>query len=828
MILVLVAPIEKKILGSNPTELNHPAVWYMPKSVKATAKVVVIDEKGKQLVRKSIATGAVTDICVLGQETLHFCEYDLGFMGVVREAPNIKYGNTIGASAHKKGIRLHVLPTVAMTRSGRADKFVLTRLLQRLCPTLKQGFAPPIYFEHKHIKSEADFEEPMMYIENGRFMLDQSGREFHPVIMSVDLETKEAQRCTYDEGSPDRYFVGIIDLVGFGICGYFKHHNEATPPISKWSIFTYTIDFCHEWQMEFVKKLMATPIAKTFSNGMYDAQYLLRWRIPTRAYLHDTEYWWRSIVPDLAGWYSLQDQSNFFLLDSVYWKDGREATNRAAYRTYCGRDCHNTAHIAIAQLAGTFTREVSRNFIIRFARIPFSIASSLSGMEVDTVQRDKLRVEYEDAYYEANKEVREIFGCNEGQDQKLLPYFQGFAKLAKALNLPDAPSAVNGTGKDEIRDLSAVHPMFERALKPIRIARRYQKWLSTYINMDYFCEGMNGGTDMHSGRNFMLWSLQPFGTATGRFSSNGSCFWMGMSAHTLPGDMRSMLRAPEGYVFCTSDAPQSESRVTAHEAICPAMKSATESSQDFHALNASAFFGVPYDEIYDDDKGKTINKPLRDLSKRTNHGANYNMGDYVMLTTMGVSYVRQAQSLLKLPDSLKPKQVTAHLLTVFAERYMEVKHSWVVRLVLQVCDTGRLKFQVGGYSPLMIGDPVNFKPDLNTVIATTPQGESAYISIVGSLKLFAEWLEHGSPVKPILQLHDENITLVPVGTPIEYVDAHYLKCCENFNEMKWLDDTTTTLSIPVGEVAVGTHWNQLKYDALKRIPDKQYVEDYTP
>ena len=128
----------------------------------------------------------------------------------------------------------------------------------------------------------------------------------------------------------------------------------------------------------------------------------------------------------------------------------------------------------------------------------------------------------------------------------------------------------------------------------------------------------------------------------------------------------------------------------------------------------------------------------------------------------------------------------------------------------------------------MLGDPVNSKPDLNTVIATTPQGESAYISIVGSLKLFAEWLEHDSPVKPILQLHDENITLVPIGTPIEYVDVHYLKCCENFNEMKWLDDTTTTLSIPVGEVAVGTHWNQLKYDALKRIPDKQYVEDYTP
>lgn len=828
MILVLVAPVEKKVLGPNPTALNHPAVWYMPKSVRSTAKVVILDNQGKQDIRIWIASGAVTDICVHSQEALHFCEYELGFMGVVRESPGIKYGQVVGASAHKKGIRLHAMSSVAMTRAGRVGKFVLSRQLQRLCPVLKMGFAAPVYFDHKHIKDTQDCEEPMMYLENGRLLLDQSGRPFHPVLMSVDLETKEAQRCVYSDGSPDRYFVGIIDLVGFSIAGYYKHDHEPVPPISKWSIHTWTIDFTQEWQMEFVHSLMSFQIPKTFSNGMYDTQYLLRWNIPVWGYLHDTEYWFRSIAPELEGWFSLQDQSNFFLLDSVYWKDGREATSRAAYRSYCARDCHSTALIAMAQLAGTFTREVSRNFIIRFARIPFSIVSSMSGMEVDVAVRDKLRREYSDAYFDANQEVRKIFGCNEGQDQQLLPYFQGFAKLAKALNLPDAPSSINGTGKDEIRDLSAVHPMFERALRPIKTARRYQKWLSTYINMSTFSEGMNGGTEMHSGREFLLWTLKPFGTVTGRFASNGSSFWVGTSAHTLPGEMRTMLKAPEGYVFATSDAPQSESRVTAHEAMCLAMKQATESDQDFHALNASAFFGVPYEEIYDDELGKTINKPLRDLSKRTNHGANYNMGDYVMLTTMGVSYVRQAQGLLKLPPHLKPKQVTAHLLTVFAGRYTEVKFDWPVRLVLQVCDTGRLKFQIGGYSPLMLGDPVNFKPDLNTVIATTPQGESAHISIDGSLKLFAAWLEGGSPVKPVLQLHDENISLVPIGTPIEYVDGHYLKCCENFNEVDWLNGTKTILSIPVGDVAIGTHWNHLKIDAKKRSAERSLVEDYLP
>jgi hypothetical protein len=44
-----------------------------------------------------------------------------------------------------------------------------------------------------------------------------------------------------------------------------------------------------------------------------------------------------------------------------------------------------------------------------------------------------------------------------------------------------------------------------------------------------------------------------------------------------------------------------------------------------------------------------IAKDLRDLSKRTNHGANYNMGGSVMLDTMGPKRVAQAKLVLKLP-----------------------------------------------------------------------------------------------------------------------------------------------------------------------------------
>ena len=65
----------------------------------------------------------------------------------------------------------------------------------------------------------------------------------------------------------------------------------------------------------------------------------------------------------------------------------------------------------------------------------------------------------------------------------------------------------------------------------------------------------------------------------------------------------------------------------------PAMIAATEGIDDYHSLNASRFFAIPYEQIYDNTKRKQLNKPLRDLSKRVNHGSNYQMGANVMLLT---------------------------------------------------------------------------------------------------------------------------------------------------------------------------------------------------
>ena len=72
------------------------------------------------------------------------------------------------------------------------------------------------------------------------------------------------------------------------------------------------------------------------------------------------------------------------------------------------------------------------------------------------------------------------------------------------------------------------------------------------------------------------------------------------------------------------------------------------SPQDFHSGNVERFFGIPYADIYDDETGKTLNKEARDLGKRVNHGANYNMGPYVLVETMGLKNIFKARNLLGL------------------------------------------------------------------------------------------------------------------------------------------------------------------------------------
>jgi hypothetical protein len=141
-------------------------------------------------------------------------------------------------------------------------------------------------------------------------------------------------------------------------------------------------------------------------------------------------------------------------------------------------------------------------------------------------------------------------------------------------------------------------------------------------------------------------------------------------------------------------------------------------------MNASRFFGIPYTEIFDNSTRKQLNKALRDLSKRVNHGSNYQMGATVMLLTMGHKYVAQARKLLGL-DTLTLHQVCEFLLRGFEGTYPRIRGAWVEELSHQIKTTGTL-VSLLGWTRKFFGDMDN-KLSRNAAVAHGPQNLSVAV-----------------------------------------------------------------------------------------------------
>jgi hypothetical protein len=149
------------------------------------------------------------------------------------------------------------------------------------------------------------------------------------------------------------------------------------------------------------------------------------------------------------------------------------------------------------------------------------------------------------------------------------------------------------------------------------------------------------------------------------------------------------------------------------------------SGREYHSWNASAFFGVPYEQIYDEATGKKLNKKLRDLAKRTNHGANYNMGAFMMLSTMGPKMVAEAKRLLKLWGSLT--DVCEFLLGRYSATYPRVKGLWYSEIIKTIQMTKQLVSPLG-WTRVFFSTPSKAnKQALNAAVAHAPQNLSVGI-----------------------------------------------------------------------------------------------------
>jgi hypothetical protein len=502
-------------------------------------------------------------------------------------------------------------------------------------------------------------------------------------LISGDIETAI--------GNPDR----TINCVGY--CAYFPATRTTECVV---------IPFKDEYALAWVRKFNNLPQPKIFQNGLYDNLYFLRWNAPVFNWLYDTQHLFHSMYSEFPK--RLDFITAYAIRDVRYWKDDGKTGQLSDYYRYNARDCWATlnAFLALLELAEPYA---ITNYLQEFPLVFPCLHCEVEGFAMDmerlvTVKREKeLDVEKRE---ESFRKMIAAPGFNLGSHVQV-------KKLFKVCGLGHLPA----TDAANMLVAQASHPLNNRIFTELVSIKKQKKLLSTY-----FVEGKFWNDRLY-------YKLNPAGTDTGRLASSESSFWCGLQIQNIPrGDsVKQCIVSDPGWLLCEIDKAQSEARCVGYLSGETKLIDLVEGPHDYHSWNASAFFGTPYHLIFDDATHKQLDVALRDLAKRTNHGANYNMGAGVMLATMGPKRVAQAKLILKLPAYYTLRQVCEHLLAVYEKTYPRVKGLWYDSIVKEIAITGRLVSPFG-WTRIFFGKPSKQnKPALNAAVAHSPQNLSVAI-----------------------------------------------------------------------------------------------------
>jgi hypothetical protein len=608
---------------------------------------------------------------------------------------------------------------------------------------------------------------------------------------AIDIETT-------DEKSQERR----ITSVAFTFVSVYKDYVAQR---------TVVVPMIDEYNYVVVKNLCATRAPKVFQNGKYDVSYFIRWNIHVNNWLCDTQHLFHS-------WYSelpkrLDFISAFMIRKWQYWKN--EIHDIETYYQYNGKDSYITAASWYNLLLEVPSYAIN-NYLKEFPLVYPCLMAELRGL-----RRDNNSMEEEEKKFTAILDQR----LATLRRMVANPYYNP-SSPKQTVNLLKILGSGDLTSSDRIHmdKAKARHPLNKRILSTIENYRKDRKLVGTYLRDK---DPEDGTQKTWHGRIF--YSLNPHGTDTGRLASKESVFWCGWQIQNIPRDrediqVRRGILSDPGFYLGECDRSQAEVRDTAYIAGDPKLIAAVDDkTKDFHSLNASSFFGLPYDQIaastIDNETGewvhRILDKPIRQLSKNTNHGSNYNMGAGVMIDTMGIVNVRRAQQLLGLPSKWTPLQVTQYLLDRFSETYSVVKGAYYDKVKADVASS---KLLVGptGWTRYCFGHPDRNKRDLNALVAHPPQSLNAMELNKAYMRVFYEIaLQEPEDFKLGPQIHDSILFQYRIGR----LDLPFAvqRCMTNPVQITDIFGKTRTLTVPTDLKGEDTRWSELKILSQKDL-----------
>jgi DNA polymerase I-like protein with 3'-5' exonuclease and polymerase domains len=515
---------------------------------------------------------------------------------------------------------------------------------------------------------------------------------------------------------------------------------------------TWTTESCvlpvdSMWALAWMRKFnWELPAPKIFQNGKYDNAYLsmfssviYNWQWDTATMFH---CWYSELPKDLAF------LNSFCVRKSMYWKDLADTNDLHEYYRYNALDTHATAHVFIAMMI-EMPEYARQNYLKEFPLVFPCHLCEMTGIKRDMGEMHKAREDADREIAELQASIETMvgvpgFNVNSAPQMKL---------LMKSFGLGDVESCDD----THLNKFALRHPINNRIIKKIQLLREKRKYVSTYIRTDRdIKKPTDGGYKEYRGR--ILYALNPHGTDSGRLASKESHFWCGLQIQNItrgPAVKRTLV-ADASFKLAECDLEQAESRDTAYAAGELSLIAAVEGTRDFHSVNASAFFGVSYESIYDDVKRKTLDKILRDLAKRVNHGANYCMGAAVLVATMGEDKVWVAKKKLGLPSHYGLIQVAEYLLAQFHKTYPGLTKVFYPKIWGEV-RAKRMLVGATGWTRFCFKDPDKDKRAANSYVAHVAQSLNAMTLNKAFMRVFYEIALHPQyrmHFKLIAQIHD--------------------------------------------------------------------------
>jgi len=551
-----------------------------------------------------------------------------------------------------------------------------------------------------------------------------------------------------------------------------------------------------------MRKFNELKVPKIFQNGLYDNAHLICYASPNWGYFWDTQSLFHSWYCELPK--RLDFITAFCVHNSFYWKDLAHEGGKNKLFEYNARDGWATM-VSWLYLLKNLPDWAWTNYLIKFPIWIPCLVCNLEGWKVDGNRRAELATKYIKDYEVSIARLRTWFGSefNPRSPQQVV-------KLMAFYGSGD----IGSSDESSLRTFSIRHPLNARFASEILATRETGGILTKYIkppNYSVTAKPSKRKTYLlKSGRLF--YSLNPDGTDTTRLSCSEGFTWTGVQIQNQPEkalEIREMYIADDGFMVGEVDGEQAEARGVAYLSGDKNLLEVVNSGKDYHALNAERFFGVPYDEIvrWIDGHWEVINRELRNLSKRTNHGSNYNMGWYMLLITMGEIAVDKAKGLLKLPPYWTRQRVCEHLLNCYMEAYPTVKKDYYQYIIANVQTNKKLTSALG-WTRYCFGNPAHSKPDLNALVAHPSQNLIVMIINEGFKDVYHQiQRKYPRDFRLKAQVHDSIPFQFRIGC--EELVTRARKICTREVEVKDCHGISRKMIIPMS-AKTGINWGQMK------------------